>query len=97
MTAFSYSLPTGKAKRWATSGAADAVVGGWTIAGIADFTTGAWRRVTTNDVSGTGYGAMPDRTCDPRSVPGGRNRLAWFNTGCFVNPTFGTFGNCRPG
>lgn len=97
VTAFSYTLPIGKGKRVGTGALADAVVGGWTIAGIADFTTGAWRRVTTNDVSGTGYGAMPDRICDPRDVPGGRNRLAWFNTGCFANPTFGTWGNSPMG
>lgn len=95
VTAFSYAIPVGKGKKFASSlhGAADAVIGGWTVAGIADFTTGAWRRVTTNDVSGTGYGAHPDRTCDPRNVPGGRDRFQWFNTGCFTNPAFGTWGN----
>lgn len=97
VTTFSYSLPIGKGKRIAASGVADAVVGGWTIAGIADFTTGAWRRVTTNDTSDTTYGAMPNRICDPRNVPGGRNRLQWFNTGCFVNAPFGTWGNSPMG
>jgi hypothetical protein len=93
VTSFAYDLPFGKGRRYATGGVAGAVAGGWTVAGIADFTTGAWRRVTTNDVSGTGYGIMPNRICDPRDVPGGRNRLQWFNTGCFENPAFGTWGN----
>jgi|GEM_PF-1353209 len=95
VTAFSYALPFGKGKKFGTdiSRAADVIAGGWTVAGIADFTTGAWRRVTTNDVSGTGYGAHPDRICDPRKVPGGRDRFQWFNTSCFVNPAFATWGN----
>lgn len=95
VTAFSYALPVGTGKPIAggIGGAGNAILGGWTIAGIADFTTGAWRRVTTNDVSGTGYGVHPDRICDPRKVPGGRNRFQWFNTSCFANPTFGTWGN----
>ncbi len=99
VTAFSYAIPVGKGKKVASSasGAANAVIGGWTVAGIADFTTGAWRRVTTNDVSGTGYGAHPDRICDPRNVPGGRSRLQWFNTACFANPAFGTWGNSPVG
>jgi len=36
---------------------------------------------------------MPDRICDPRSVPGGRSRLEWFNTACFAQPAFGVWGN----
>jgi hypothetical protein len=87
----------GKGRRYATGGVANAIAGGWTFSGIADFTTGAWRRVTTNDVSGTGYGAMPNRICDARDVPGGRNRLQWFNTACFENPAFGTWGNSPMG
>jgi hypothetical protein len=56
-------------------------------------TTGAWRRVTTVDTSDTNYGVMPDRICGARDVPGGRNRLQWFNTACFAQPAFGVWGN----
>jgi hypothetical protein len=97
VTSFAYDLPFGSGRRYAAGGVANVIAGGWTISGIADFTTGAWRRVTTNDVSGTGYGAMPNRICDPRDVPGGRNRLQWFNTACFENPAFGTWGNSPMG
>jgi hypothetical protein len=97
VTAFSYDLPFGVGRKYSGSGVADWVAGGWTFAGIADFTTGAWRRVTTNDVSGTGYGAMPNRICDPRNVPGGRTRFQWFNTACFENPPFGVWGNSPMG
>jgi hypothetical protein len=36
---------------------------------------------------------MPDRICNPNSVPGGRSRLTWFNTSCFQQTAFGVFGN----
>src|SRR5207245_9197295 len=53
--------------------------------------------VTTVDTSGTNYGAMPNRICDARNVPGGRSRLEWFNTACFTQPAFGTWGNSNMG
>lgn len=97
VNAFSYQLPFGKDKRFATGRAASLALGGWTFSGTADFTSGAPNWVTTNDLSGTGYGAMPDRICDARNVPGGRNRFQWFNTACFAQPAFGTFGNSHMG
>ncbi|MCL4853629.1 MAG: hypothetical protein KJZ78_19920, partial [Bryobacteraceae bacterium] len=93
VNAVSYDLPFGPGRGMWTSGAAGFIAGGWTISTIADMTTGAPNRVTTNDLSGTGYGIMPNRVCDPRDVPGGRNRLQWFNAACFEQPAFGTFGN----
>ncbi len=99
VNSFAYDLPFGPGKQFASgvNGPAAAIVRGWTFSGLIDMTTGAWRRVTTNDVSGTGYGNMPDRICDPRDVPGGQNRFQWFNTACFVNPAFGTWGNSHIG
>ena len=60
-------------------------------------TTGSPNWVTTIDTSGTNYGAMPNRICDARAVPGGRNRLQWFNKACFAQPQFGTWGNSHMG
>jgi len=93
VNSFSYDLPLGPGKVRASEGLAAGILGGWTVSSIIDMTTGAPNRVTTNDLSGTGYGIMPDRICDPREVPGGRNRLHWFNTSCFAQPAFGTWGN----
>jgi hypothetical protein len=93
VNSFSYDLPLGPGKARASEGVAAGILGGWTVSGILDMATGAPNRVTTNDLSGTGYGIMPDRICDPREVPGGRSRLQWFNTACFTQPAFGTFGN----
>lgn len=95
--AFSYQLPFGPGKSRMTGGAGGAILGGWTISGSADMTTGSPNWVTTVDNSGTGYGAMPDRICDARDVQGGRNRLQWFNTACFTQPAFGTWGNSNMG
>jgi len=99
VNSFSYEMPFGPGKQFGsgTSGIGAGVIRGWTVSGIVDMTTGAWRRVTTNDVSGTGYGIMPDRICDARDVPGGRGRLGWFNANCFANPAFGTWGNSHIG
>ena len=40
---------------------------------------------------------MPNRVCDARDVPGGRNRFQWFNTACFQQPAFATWGNSNLG
>lgn len=95
--AFTYELPLGKGKSYATTGITAALLGSWTVSGIIDLTTGSPNWVTTTDTSGTGYGTMPDRICDATNVPGGRNRLEWFNTGCFTQPAFGTFGSSPMG
>jgi hypothetical protein len=89
----SYDFSSGPGRDSAPQSFAGYLTGGWNISTILDNTTGAPRRVGTSDVSGTGYGINPNRVCDPREVPGGRTRFAWFNTGCFEQPAFGTFGN----
>jgi hypothetical protein len=93
VNSFSYDLPFGRGRAYANDGAMSVLAGGWTVSSIIDNSTGAPRRVTTSDISGTGYGIMPDRICDPREVPGKKDRFTWFNTACFAQPAFGTFGN----
>jgi hypothetical protein len=70
----------------------------WTVSGITEFSTGSNRTVTTGDNTGSGLGVqLPNRLagCD---VDGGtKDRFQWFNTGCFVNPAFGYFGNSTRG
>jgi hypothetical protein len=95
VNSLSYDLPFGRGKSLASgaSGLFNALVGGWRVSGIIDTTTGQPTLVSVPDNSGTGYGTMPNRVCDGNSVPGGRNRLEWFNTGCFVQTPFGVWGN----
>jgi hypothetical protein len=99
INALSYDLPFGKGKQFGSSlpPFAAAVVGGWNFSTIIDMTTGSPNWVTTSDVSGTGYGAMPNRICNARDVPGGQSRFAWFNTACFAQPAAGTWGNSNMG
>jgi hypothetical protein len=95
VNSLSYELPFGPGNRLGggSSGFVGKLMGGWRASALVDMTTGAWRRVTTVDTSDTNYGVMPDRICDARDVPGGRDRLQWFNTACFAQPAFGTWGS----
>jgi hypothetical protein len=98
---YSYQLPFGKGKSFggSLSPALDKVVGGWSLSGITQFSTGAPLNVISPDFSGTGlenYGE-PNRICNPNHVPGGPNRLQWFNTSCFVAAPYGTYGNSTLG
>ena len=98
---YSYQLPFGKGRLFGASlsPALDKVVGGWSLSGITQFSTGAPLNVRSPDFSGTGlenYGE-PNRICNPNNVPGGPNRLQWFNTSCFVAAPYGTYGNSTLG
>jgi hypothetical protein len=95
VNSLSYELPFGKGKSLASSAPSpvNAIVGGWRVSGIVDTTTGMPSSVTVPDNSGTGYGTMPDRICNPKQVPNGRSRLEWFNTNCFQQTAFGVWGN----
>ncbi len=97
VNAFTYEIPAGKGKRFMNTGVGRAVLGDWIFSGSTDFTSGAPNWVTTVDTSQTNYGAMPNRICDAREVPGGRDRNQWFNPNCFTQPAFGTFGNSNMG
>ncbi|HET6217099.1 MAG TPA: TonB-dependent receptor, partial [Acidobacteriaceae bacterium] len=92
---WTYDLPVGKGRRFNFAGPVDWVAGGWTFSGSAEFSQGAHEAVyLATDNSGTGQTEpIPNQTCNPGPVPGGRNRLEWFNTACFAVPAFGVYGN----
>lgn len=98
VTAYSYRLPFGKGQMYSLSGAWDAALGGWVLSGITEFMTGVPRGIFASDNSGTGLGLQhADRlaNCDVTKAP--RDRFQWFNTSCFVQPAFGTWGNAGQG
>ena len=65
---------------------------------IYNLSTGSPQTVSGQDLTGTSYSSPdPNRICDANSGPGIHTRLQWFNTGCFVNPPFGTWGNATIG
>jgi hypothetical protein len=78
------------------------VLSDWVFSGTYTAATGSPHFPTTQDLSGTGYSGasstfLPNRTCDADQGPDIRTRLKWFNTNCFSNPAFGTWGNASFG
>jgi hypothetical protein len=63
-TAFTYDLPFGRGKKWAMSGVADKVLGGWGLSGFMEYT------------SGVPIGVSPGVT----SVPGGAGSRVFINS-----------------
>jgi len=74
----------------------------WVFSGTFTAATGSPQFPTTQDLSGTGYSGasstfLPNRSCDAGQGPDIKTRLKWFNTGCFSDPAFGTWGNANFG
>jgi hypothetical protein len=89
-----WELPFGKGKNWATSGAADAIFGGWALGGITTLSSGPPITLTLNfDNTNTGTSNRPNRigvgSLDNPTVE------RWFDTSAFVFPAqyaYGTAG-----
>jgi hypothetical protein len=98
VSAWSFRLPFGKGQKYSLTGVSDAVLGGWVVSGITEFLTGVPRGIFASDNSGTGLGLQhADRIAGCDSNDALRDRFQWFNTGCFVQPAFGTWGNAGQG
>jgi hypothetical protein len=98
VNSWNYDLPFGKNRMFRLPAAADWIAGGWTVSGTVTFAQGGHQEVIGTDTSATGQiFPMPNLVCDPNHVRGGRTRLEWFNTSCFEDPPFGTFGNATLG
>ena len=98
VSGWSYRLPFGRGKHFNLHGVADTILGGWIVSGITEFSTGPPATVSDFDNSGTGLGnqhANRIAGCDVNDAP--RDRFQWFNTKCFVEPAFGTWGNSGQG
>jgi carboxypeptidase family protein len=93
-----YQLPFGHGKPYGNSlnPVLDHFVSGWNVSGISTFASGGWAPIVDfgPDSAGQGLITLPNRICDPNSVPGGRTRLLWWNPACIIhNPNYGTYGN----
>ncbi|HZT39271.1 MAG TPA: TonB-dependent receptor [Bryobacteraceae bacterium] len=91
-----YELPFGKSKKWATSGAASAILGGWQFNGIFSAYQG---RQYTLTASGAALN-MPGNLQTPDQVKATVATLkkagddgTWFDTTAFARPTGVRFGN----
>jgi hypothetical protein len=92
---YMYELPFGHGRRFASTGPANQVFGGWEISGIASLTSGNWFTIldSTSNFANSDGSQRPDTVANPN----GRHCLAGtvFNTCAFVDPPLGSFGNTR--
>jgi hypothetical protein len=90
---FVAELPFGAGKRWATSGAGQALLGGWTFSGI--YAARSGRPFTVNQGNnnvGLAMTGLPNVVGDPN---GPKTVDQWFNVAVFQAVASGTFGNER--
>jgi hypothetical protein len=95
-----YELPFGKGKPLANvSGAAGALVGGWSFQGLYTVHSGFPLTPTSSVSSNVGRQDMnrSNRTCDGNLSGDARRLNRWFDTSCFPDHAFGTFGNSGNG
>ena len=88
---FVADLPFGKGKKWATSGAAAAILGDWTLSGIYTARTGLPFTVTqgSNNV-GINMLGLPNKV---GSGEGQKTVDSWYDATAFAAVPSGTFGN----
>ena len=85
-----YELPFFDSRR----GLAHQLFAGWQINAIITAQTGIGNGVSYgNDTSNTGVGSRPDMISNPVLRRSQRSAQRWFNTGAFVAPPAGRFGN----
>ena len=95
VTTLLYELPFGEGKRWASSGPAGAVLGGWQVSAIVNKSSGFPRDPAVGvDVPNTGQTiARPNLVSGQDPNDGPRTEQQWFNTAAFVRPDAFTYGN----
>ena len=89
-----YQLPVGKGQRWAHSGAAAAVVGGWQVSGLLTATTGTPMTVSANSAALNlpGTTQTADQVAPLQVLHGINLGNPWFSTASFKQPVGAVFG-----
>src|SRR5437773_3591754 len=93
---FVYDFPLGHGKRWASSGPASAVVGGWRISTFMTIMSGLPMAFTSSGTSlnAPGNTQTPDLVAPVKILHGIGPNNPWFSTTSFAAPTAaGAFGN----
>jgi hypothetical protein len=90
---YTYELPFGHGHRFATSGLARQLFGGWEISGIASLISGNWFTILDGNANfaNSDGSQRPDTVANPNGRPCLPGTL--FNTCAFVDPPLGSFGN----
>ncbi|MPY90229.1 MAG: hypothetical protein GEU99_20180 [Luteitalea sp.] len=98
ITGWTYELPWGHGRTFPLSGVMNQILGGWNLSGKAEFSDGAPVTVTTNDNTGSALEVQhADRLPGCDLTDAAEDRFEWFNTSCFAQPAFGTFGTGSAG
>ena len=93
---FVYDFPLGHSKRWASSGPAAAVVGGWRVSTFMTIMSGLPMAFTASGTSlnAPGNTQTPDLVAPVKILHGIGPNNPWFSTSSFAAPTAaGAFGN----
>jgi hypothetical protein len=90
-----YALPFGKGQRWASSGPAAAIAGGWQFNGSLSLMTGTpfEVRYSANGLNAPGNTQTADQIAPVEILHGINTGNPWFSTSSFAAPAAGTFGN----
>ena len=96
----SYALPFGKGRKWGSNstGAANAILGGWKLAGIYQARTGFPITVIdgrARSLQGERGAERPN--CVGNPVPSDQSITKWLDINAFSAAALGTFGNCPVG
>jgi hypothetical protein len=99
--AWVYELPFGRGRSFGShlAGVASTLAGGWSVQGSFTAHTGFPLTPTSSVSSNVGRQDTnrADRICDGNLSSDARDINRWFDTSCFVNHTFGRFGNSGNG
>ena len=91
---YGYELPFGKSKRFAASGPAAQVLGGWSLQGITSLLGGNPFSVQMSSNSlNNGAFQRPNRVCDGRLPRSERSVDRYFDPACFAAPPAYVYGN----
>lgn len=90
-----YDLPFGQGKRWASSGPAAAIIGGWRISSFLTIMSGLPLDFSANGtaLAAPGNTQTPDLIAPLKILHGVGPNAAWFDTTSFAAPAAATFGN----
>lgn len=88
-----YELPFGKGQRFAQSGPAAWVLGGWQLNGILTLMSGSAINFSSTAPNNAPGNAQTPNVSGPFRVLGNINDAPWFDTSVFTAPPANTFGN----
>lgn len=92
---FVYALPFGRNQRFASSGLAASLLGGWAVSGLfnADTGTPLFFTASSSQLNAPGNSQVPDQIGPFKKLHGIGTTHPWFDTSAFVQPKGAVLGN----